>query len=105
MKMENKRLLESTTDLQASGSHLKALVICHTEAECVELQAALAPLKDVTVEAIVTLARLPGPIHKSVSVADLVLIDIAPDSPEDISLLPHLRQFPHLATFPSTPPT
>jgi pilus assembly protein CpaE len=92
MKMENKRLLESTTGPQASGSHLKALIICHTQAECVELQAALAPLEDVTVEAIATFARLPGAMHKSVSVADLVLIDIDPDSAEDISLLRQLRQ-------------
>ena len=98
--MENKRLLESTTGPQASGSHLKALVICHTQAECVELQAALAPLKDVTVEAIVTLARLPGPMHKSVSVADLVLIDIDPDNAEDISLLRQLRQVAGLGTVP-----
>jgi pilus assembly protein CpaE len=91
MKMDRKRLMDFPIP-PTGGNALRVLLIGRTEADCVELQAALAPLQDFVVETLMTIARLPGALQKAAAPPDIVLIDVDPDSSEDLVLLRDLRK-------------
>lgn len=99
--MDNKRIIEfPDKGSRTGGSHLHALIIGHSQAECVELQAALAPLKDISIETVDAIARIPSTIQKSSSPADLVLVEVNPDNADDMNVLRDLRKVEGLERIP-----
>src|SRR5258708_1313540 len=99
MTVEGKRALEFPIP-PPSGNRLHILLIGRTQTECVELQAAFAPLQDILVDTVMTNARFPTTMLKASSPPDIVLVDIDPDSSDDLTLLRDLRKVPTIEHTP-----
>ncbi len=99
MTVESKRALAFPIP-PPSGNRLHILLIGRAEAECVELQAAFAPLQDILVDTVMTNARFPTAMVKASSPPDIVLVDIDPDSSDDLTLLRDLRKVPTIEHTP-----
>jgi len=90
MNIDRKKLLDLSGP--SSGSQRKLLIVGRAQADSVELQAALAPLKGLIIEAVPTLARLSIALQKGGQPPDLLLVEVDPDRAEDIELLRDLRK-------------
>ncbi len=100
MTIEAKRALDFALP-PPTGDRLNVLLIGRTERECVELQAAFAPLQDIAVDTVMTNARRLAPVmQKTASPPDIVLVDINPDSSDDLTLLRDLRKVPAIEHTP-----
>ena len=82
------------------GHRLKVLLIGRSDAECVELQAAFAPLQDFVVETVLTVARVPASLNKPAALPEIVLVDVRPDNSDDLALLRDLRNVTGLEHVP-----
>ncbi len=99
MNIDRKKLL-NLGEPTPPGSQLRLLIVGRAQSESVELQAALAPLHDIIVETVPTLARLSIALQKGGSPPDLVMVDVNPDNPDDISLLRDLRKITGIGDIP-----
>src|SRR5690242_4905920 len=99
MAMERKRLLDFPLPAGA-GNRLKILLVGRTDAECVELQAAFAPLQEFAVETVLTVAQLPKALQRASGIPEIILVDVDPDNSEDIALIRDLRKVPGLENTP-----
>ncbi len=91
MNIDRKKLLDLSGPTSGSNQR-KLLIVGRAQADSVELQAALAPLKGLIIEAVPTLARLSIALQKGGSPPDLLLVEVDPDRVEDIDLLRDLRK-------------
>ena len=92
MNMEREHLVKMMpTAVNGGKSPLKVLIIARTEAACVELQAAFAPMPGISVEALPTLGKLPATLLQGNSQPSILLIDIDSDSSEDLDFIRELR--------------
>src|SRR5258705_13360911 len=98
MNIDRKGLLDGSDT--PSGSERKILIVGRAQAESVELQAALAPLRGVTIETVPTLARLSLALQKGGTPPNILLVDVDPDRPEDIELLRDLRKVTGIEEIP-----
>src|SRR5258706_3037739 len=98
MNIDRKKLLDRGEPPPVS--QLSLLIVGRAQSESVELQAALAPLHDITVETVPTLARLSIALQKGGSPPDLVMVDVNPDNPDDIALLRDLRKITGIGDIP-----
>ena len=95
----NRKSLRNVETGSPSGD-LKVLLVANEQSNVVEIQAALARVSSIVVDAVPTLARLSLALQKGGSRPDLVLVDVNPDNPEDLSILRDLRKVSGLEDIP-----
>jgi len=98
MNIDRKRLLDMSEP--PSGVERRVLIVGRAQTDSVELQAALAPLKGLVVEAVPTLARLSIALQKGGSPPDVLLVEVDPDRPDDLDLLRDLRKVTGIEEIP-----
>src|SRR5262245_11453117 len=99
MNLDRKGLLDAKTGGGSSGE-LKVLLVGGAQTELVEIQAALARLPRISVEAVPTLALLSLALQKGGARPDIILVDVNPDNPDDLALLRDLKKISGIGDIP-----
>ena len=81
-------------------SDMRILLVSGEQSESVEIQAALARLPGLVVEAVPTLARLSLSLQKGGTRPDLIIVDVNPDNPDDLTMLRDLKRVAGLEDVP-----
>ena len=91
MNIEHDRLRKTTVPPMRPEMELRVVLVRAKDDAKVSLQAALAPLKGVTVDKIASLEGLRSALSKDSSQPWLALVDIDPHLPEDLCLVREVR--------------
>src|SRR5512139_3932674 len=90
MNLDRKSLPDTATG--TSSRQVRILLIGGEHAEAGEIQAALAHVPGIGVESVPTLARLSIVLQKGGSKPDILVIDLNPDRPDDLTLIRDLKK-------------
>ncbi len=98
MNLDRKGLLDA--NIGTPSASMRILLVSPEQTESVEIQAALARLPGLVVEAVPTLARLSLALQKGGARPDLIIVDVNPDNPDDLTMLRDLRRVAGLEDIP-----
>ena len=98
MDVNRKGLLDANAG--SSAAETRVLLVSGEQAESVEIQAALTRLSGLVVEAVPTLARLSLSLQKGGTRPDLIIVDVNPDNPDDLTMLRDLKKVAGLEDIP-----
>ena len=82
------------------SSDMRVLLVSGEQSESVEIQAALARLPGLVVEAVPTLARLSLSLQKGGTRPDLIIMDVNPEDSDDLTMLRDLKRVAGLEDVP-----
>lgn len=98
MNLDRKGLHEAHPGTPSTD--VRVLLVSGEQSESVEIQAALARLPGLVVEAVPTLARLSLALQKGGTRPDLIIVDVNPDNPDDLAMLRDLKRVAGLEDVP-----
>src|SRR3954470_12212404 len=94
MNMDSKRFPDIQSAARNATARVRAAVLGRNDADSVEIQTAFAPIEEVAIEPVSSIAALATTFQSGANIPDVLLVSVDPENGGDLKLLRDLRTLP-----------